>query len=89
MCIVLLILFLHSENNCDDGDLRLIGGLVDSEGTVEICQSGGWSSLCPRNWGYQDKLMVCNKLQLPTDGKTNHLQHDSFTNYTNRAHFLE
>ena len=66
---VLFTHFLHSENNCSDGDLRLIGGLVDSEGTVEMCQDGGWNSLCSSNWGYQETLMVCEQLQLPTDGK--------------------
>ena len=72
--------FLHSGNNCDDGDLRLIGGLVDSEGTVEMCLDGGWNSLCSRNWGDEETLMVCKQLQLPTDGKTHrsyHLQYNS------------
>ena len=72
--------FLHSEHNCSNGDLRLVGGLVDSEGIVEMCQDGAWNSLCSSNWGNKETVMVCKQLQLPTDGKTDrfyHLQYNS------------
>ena len=64
----------------------MIGGLDDSEGTVEMCQDGAWSSLCSSTWGYKETFMVCQDLQLPTSGKDDRFYHlqdksDSIVNY--------
>ncbi len=29
-------------SDCDNGDLRLVGGMADSEGTIEVCHSHVW-----------------------------------------------
>ena len=58
-----------AEHDCADGSVRLVGGLVDSEGTVEICQNGSWNSLCPSGWGYQEAFVVCRQLGLPATGE--------------------
>ena len=57
------------ENQCANGDVQLVGGLIESEGTVEICQNGSWNSLCYSNWGYQEAFVVCQQLGLPATGK--------------------
>ena len=69
---IIICFILISEHQCSDGDLRLVGSPVDSEGTVEMCQNGAWNSLCSNNWGYQETVIVCRQLQLPIDGKNDH-----------------
>ena len=62
------LLYTFLEKSCNDGDVRLFGGLVDSEGTVEFCVSGAWNSLCYDGWGYQEAFVVCRQLGLPATG---------------------
>ena len=49
--------------------MRLVGGLVDNEGTVELCQDGAWNSLCYKDWKHQEAFVVCRQLGLPATGK--------------------
>ena len=57
------------ENLCTNGQVRLVGGLVDIEGTVEFCKNGAWSSLCSEQWGYLEAFVVCRQLGLPATGE--------------------
>ena len=65
----MISLHVFPENSCTDGHVRLVGGLVESEGTVEFCQNGAWNSLCYSSWGYQEAFVVCRQLGLPATGK--------------------
>ena len=65
----MVLLHDFAENSCTDGHVRLVGGLVDYEGTVELCQNGSWNSLCDIGWGYQEAFVVCRQLGLPATGK--------------------
>ena len=33
-------------SSCNDGDLRLVGGVTTKEGRLEICMSSAWGSVC-------------------------------------------
>ena len=66
---IMALLHVFPENLCIDGHVRLVGGLVDSEGTVEFCQNGSWNSLCNTYWGYQEAFVVCRQLGLPATGE--------------------
>ena len=53
--------------NCTDGDVRLIGGLNEYEGTVEVCLNHIWGSVCRSTsyydyWGIQEGEVVCGQL---------------------------
>ena len=50
---------------CVNGAVRLIGGLVSTEGTVQMCVSGKWRELCYSGWGYQEAFVVCRQMGLP------------------------
>ena len=62
---------LLKANSCISGAVRLVSGLVNTEGTVELCQNGAWSSVCHQLWGYQEAFVVCRQLKLPTTGNYN------------------
>lgn len=53
---------------CNDGDVRLVGGNNDHEGTVEICYNSIWGMVSDLNWGASDARVVCRQLNLGTDG---------------------
>ena len=54
-----------------NGTVRLIGGLVPTEGTVQMCVDGRWRELCYSDWGNQEAVVVCRKLGLPATGECN------------------
>ena len=46
----------------NNGEIRLIGGQIAQEGTVEICVNGTWGSVCDDGWGYEEAEVVCREL---------------------------
>ena len=56
---------VHYIGTCVNGAIHLIGGLVPTEGIVQICVGGRWRELCYSGWGYQEAFVVCRQLGLP------------------------
>ena len=52
-----------------NGTVHLIGGLVTTEGTVQMCVGGRWRELCYSYWGNQEAFVVCRQLGLPATGE--------------------
>lgn len=48
--------------DCDQGDVRLIGGTTDLEGRVEFCNNNQWGTVCDDSWGVPDATVVCRQL---------------------------
>ncbi len=42
--------------------MRLVGGTDDTEGRVEICNSGLWGTVCDNGWDINDATVVCVQL---------------------------
>ena len=59
---------LYVANSCTNGTVRLTDGLIATEGTVEVCYNGGWTTVCDDNWGYQEAFVVCRQLGYPSTG---------------------
>ena len=47
---------------CDDNEVRLVGGSVENEGIVEFCRDGYWGEVCRTDWDVQDAIVVCREL---------------------------
>lgn len=50
------------ERECNDTEVRLIGGQSPYDGRVEICIDGLWRTVCDENWDKRDAAIVCWQL---------------------------
>ena len=57
--------------DCEDGDVRLVGGNTQYEGRVEVCINRVWGTVCSSRyssrrstyyWGMPDSNVVCRQL---------------------------
>ena len=53
---------IHCENLDRDGKVRLLDGLRESEGRVEIYFNGSWSLMCGDEWYLDEANVVCRQL---------------------------
>lgn len=64
--------FPHSyllEQNCTNGEIRLIGGSGPHEGRVEVCSGDQWSTVCDNGWDETDAGVVCRQLGYEARGQ--------------------
>ncbi len=52
-----------------EGVIRLVGGSTVYEGRVEVCSGHEWGTICNRNWGQQEAVVVCRQLGYIVQGK--------------------
>ena len=48
--------------SCSTGDIRLVGGVLDNEGRLEVCINQQWGSVCSISWGSTDTTVACRQL---------------------------
>ena len=47
---------------CNNGDVRLVGGINKLEGRVEMCYNMIWISVCIKAWTAADANVACQYL---------------------------
>ena len=47
---------------CNNSDIRLVGGSNDNEGRVEMCINYYWRTLCASAWRVYEASLVCKQL---------------------------
>lgn len=47
---------------CVEFSSRLVGGLDDTSGRVEVCVLETWRTVCDNSWGPEDASVVCKQL---------------------------
>ena len=59
---------------CNHSDVRLVNGLTEIEGRIEICAYGYWALVCDissnRNVATLTTRLICKQLGLPTEGSS-------------------
>ena len=58
-----MYLYLYSIiTACTQNDLRLVDGVNEMEGRVEICFNNQWGTICDDQWNNLDAFVVCRQL---------------------------
>ena len=68
----MIILIVHNESvdaTCTDGSVRLVGGINELEGNVEVCLNKFWGSVCHSGWNTIDANIACKQLGHQPSGK--------------------
>ena len=47
---------------CEDGSIRLVEGIIEQGGRVEVCLNGVWGSVCDDGWDTTDGHVVCKQM---------------------------
>ena len=56
---------------CEEGAVRLVGGVNKSSGILEVCTNGVWGRVCNalQYWGSENAKVVCRQLGFLEEGK--------------------
>ena len=49
--------------DCTEGDVRLVGGAHNFQGTVQICLDNVWCLVAQQGWDDNDARVVCRQLK--------------------------
>ena len=62
-----------TDEECETGEIRLVGGVTNSVGRLEVCANGIWGRVCNRlqYWGPDNAKVVCRQLGFSEDGNLN------------------
>ena len=51
-----------AQGNCTHGEVHLLFGSNEREGTVEVCVHGYWGTICDNGWDSRDAGVICRQL---------------------------
>ena len=53
---------------CEDGDIKLLGGASEVEGRLEMCFNKRWTTIDGDGWTHTDTEVACRELGFSTSG---------------------
>ena len=53
--------------DCKHGDVRLVNGVKETEGRMEVCAYGHWAMACDSNWNIAATRLICKQMGLPIE----------------------
>ena len=54
--------------SCEEGSFRLVNGVIQNEGEIEVCINGVWGSICADEWDETDAYVICKQLDYINTG---------------------
>ncbi len=60
---------------CNQGDVRLVGGINELRGRVEVCNNNAWGTVCDDGFGEPEAQVVCRQLGYAGTGMKQPLAH--------------
>ena len=62
--------YILTVEECETGEVRLVGGVTNSTGRLEVCGNGVWGRVCNRfqYWGPDNARVVCRQLGFSEEG---------------------
>ena len=57
-------------NECNTGEIHIVGGSTNSTGRLEVCGNGVWGRVCNnlQYWGVENARVVCRQLGYSDEG---------------------
>ena len=68
MCIPSNYNVTDETRGCEDGEVRLQGGVDPSNGHVEVCFDRRWGAICNNRWRANETRVVCSQLNFDPEG---------------------
>ena len=65
---------------CENGEVRLQGGVDPSDGHVEFCVDRVWGRVCSGGWNISDTRVVCQQLGFDPEGMYHVCDHQTHFN---------
>ena len=50
------------QDDCNEGDVRLVNGTVEREGRLEVCANGVWGQICSSGFRKSAAYVACKQL---------------------------
>ena len=68
MHVIIITSNLDSGECTKEGEVRLVDGIIEQEGRIEVCVNGVWGSICDDGWDKTDAHVLCRQMGHPELG---------------------